>query len=388
MELWSRRWLLALCGYADWKNVSSRPNQMRLWMCTTCVHHNSSKAACSQCGVRSSWAEVVKGVQQTNSATPPSLPNEEIKALEAALAAPPDNVDLCGKVRAPLEERLQHARKKRRETANPWINVSKDVEAPFNALPRQSRLRLHSNKQHKRRSKKPKRTNLVFEKKELEKQALSQTAQPTCSQTTSCKAAPLSAAVTELSRHMPASEASAIQIALDGLLSLIAQAAERASRAEAEGTATRAWDCDDEDLDMDTPDDVLLKTPTTRHRKTTRKKCSVWSDVESDRKSVQKCRWGVLRMTPMTVVSANIATLDPKAERAAAREGLHQGQQAEELERLMTRVQTSSLHRNIGSNLLDRDVVGSSSKCTPAPAHKALLVLHFGSRETVSISLN
>ena len=171
MELWSRRWLLALCGYADWKNVSSRPNQMRLWMCTTCVHHNSSKAACSQCGVRSSWAEVVKGVQQTNSATPPSLPNEEIKALEAALAAPPDNVDLCGKVRAPLEERLQHARKKRRETANPWINVSKDVEAPFNALPRQSRLRLHSNKQHKRRSKKPKRTNLVFEKNELEKQA-------------------------------------------------------------------------------------------------------------------------------------------------------------------------------------------------------------------------
>ena len=73
--------------------------------------------------------------------------------------------------------------------------------------------------------------------------------------------------MTELSRHMPASEASAIQIALDGLLSLIAQAAERASRAEAEGTATRAWDCDDEDLDMDTPDDVLLETPTTRHRK-------------------------------------------------------------------------------------------------------------------------
>ena len=112
-----------------------------------------------------------------NSATPPSLPNGEIKALEAALAAPPDNVDLCGKVRAPLEERLQHARRKRRETANPWINVSRDVEAPFNALPRQSRLRLHSNKRHKRRSKKPKRTNLVFEKKELEKQALSQTAQ-------------------------------------------------------------------------------------------------------------------------------------------------------------------------------------------------------------------
>ena len=49
-------------GYADWKNISSRPNQKRLWMCTTCVHYNSSKAACSQCGLRRSWAEVVKGV--------------------------------------------------------------------------------------------------------------------------------------------------------------------------------------------------------------------------------------------------------------------------------------------------------------------------------------
>ena len=104
-------------GYADWKNVPSRPNQMRLWMCTTCGHHNSSKAACSQCGVRSSWAEVVKGVQQTNSATPPSLPNEEIKALEAALAAPPDNVDLCGKVRAPLEgEASTRSQKKARDS--------------------------------------------------------------------------------------------------------------------------------------------------------------------------------------------------------------------------------------------------------------------------------
>ena len=36
----------------------------------------------------------------------------------------------------------------------------------------------------------------------------------------------------------------------------------------------------------------------------------------------------------MTVVSANIATLDPEAERAAARAGLRQGQRAEELERM------------------------------------------------------
>ena len=36
----------------------------------------------------------------------------------------------------------------------------------------------------------------------------------------------------------------------------------------------------------------------------------------------------------MAVVSANIATLDPKAERAGARAGLRQGQRAEELERM------------------------------------------------------
>ena len=36
----------------------------------------------------------------------------------------------------------------------------------------------------------------------------------------------------------------------------------------------------------------------------------------------------------MTVVSANMATLDPKSERAAARAGLRQGQRAEELERM------------------------------------------------------
>ena len=95
---------------------------------------------------------------------------------------------------------------------------------------------------------------------ELEKRALSQTTQPTCLQTISCKAAPLRAAVTELSRQMPATGASPIQTALDGLLSLIAQAAEKASRAEAEGSATCVWDCDDEDLDLDTPDDVLLDT--------------------------------------------------------------------------------------------------------------------------------
>ena len=39
---------------------------------------------------------------------------------------------------------------------------------------------------------------------------------------------------------------------------------------------------------------------------------------------------------------------------------------------LMTRVQTSSAYKSTGPKRLDRDVVGSSSRCTPAPADKAL----------------
>ena len=58
---------------------------------------------------------------------------------------------------------------------------------------------------------------------------------------------------------MPATEASTTQAALDGLLSIV-QAAETTSRAEAEGSANCVWDCDSEDLDCDTPDDVLLDT--------------------------------------------------------------------------------------------------------------------------------
>ena len=151
---------------------------------------------------------------------------------------------------------------------------------------------------------------------ELEKQALSQTTQPTCLQTISSKAAPLSAAVTELSRHMLATEASTIQAALDGLLSLIAQAAEKASRAEAEGSATCVWDFDDDDLDLDTPDDVLLETL----------KRSSDSDAQEMLRTVRR------RMRAKQ--SANKATLDPEAEGAAAIARLRQGQRAEELERL------------------------------------------------------
>ena len=66
-------WLLRL---EEWF-LTSQPDAI-VDMCITCGHYNSSKAACSQCGLRRSWAEVVKRVQQTNSATPPSQPQGRI----------------------------------------------------------------------------------------------------------------------------------------------------------------------------------------------------------------------------------------------------------------------------------------------------------------------
>ena len=63
------------------------------------------------------------------------------------------------------------------------------------------------------------------------------------------------------------------------------------------------------------------------------------------------------RVTPMTVVSANIATLDPKAERAAPRAGCAKDNEPKSSNAcLMTRVWTSSPYRSIGPKQLDRDV--------------------------------
>ena len=41
---------------------------------------------------------------------------------------------------------------------------------------------------------------------------------------------------------------------------LLHKAAEKASRTETEASSTRVWDCDEEDLELETPDDVLLDT--------------------------------------------------------------------------------------------------------------------------------
>ena len=53
---------------------------------------------------------------------------------------------------------------KRHETANLWIRDSKAAEEPSSEHPRQDKQRLHSNKQRKLLSKKPKRTKHVFER--------------------------------------------------------------------------------------------------------------------------------------------------------------------------------------------------------------------------------
>ena len=160
---------------------------------------------------------------------------------------------------------------------------------------------------------------------------------------------------------MPATEASTVQTALNGLLFLIAQAAEKASRAEAEGSATCVWDCHDEDRNIDTPDDVLLDTlkrdsegdaKEMLRAASEQKQCS---DVPKGKKS-----HGCDGKTPMTVVSANMATLDPKAELAAARAGLRQEQRAEELKHMFDDAGADVIalqeHR---SKQLDRNVVGS-----------------------------
>ena len=84
----------------------------------------------------------------------------------------------------------------------------------------------------------------------------------------------------------------------------------------------------------------------------------------------------------MTVVSANTAKLDPKADRAAARAGLRQGQRVEELERMFDdagadvialqehRLQTTGQRRG---GLFQYE----------NSAHKALSEMHFGSDEAV-----
>ena len=244
MAFRSWRWFLALwlLRLENW-SFTSQPEAF------VDMHHMWSSQLSEGCQqpVRTETqlgAEVVKGVQQTNSVTLASQAKEEIKALEAALAALPD-VEPFGKVRAPLEERRQYARKEARDS-NP---LDQRLEGCRGALQRASKAKQAAIVQKQA-------AQAAFEKAEadesriladladLEKQALSPTTQPTCLQTISCKADQFSAAVIELSRYMPATEASTIQAALDGLLSLNAQAAEKASRAKAEG--------------LDTPDDVLL----------------------------------------------------------------------------------------------------------------------------------
>ena len=167
--------------------------------------------------------------------------------------------------------------------------------------------------------------------------------------------------MTELSRHMPTTEASTIQAALGGLLSLIAQAAEKASRAEAEGSATCVWDCDDGDLDCDTPDDVLLDTlergsegDAQEMLRTVRRRIRApWLRRKAQQDDADDCRvgkHGQLHVTPRLSV--------PLLEQGYAKDNEAKSSNA----CLMTWVQTSSPYRSTGSKRLDRDVVDSSSR--------------------------
>ena len=84
----------------------------------------------------------------------------------------------------------------------------------------------------------------------------------------------------------------------------------------------------------------------------------------------------------MSVVWSNIGTLDPKAERAAARAGLRQGQRAEELKRMfddegadVIALQEHQLRWALPAGILQRQPTRLSG-------------LHFGSGEAVSSSSN
>ena len=137
------------------------------------------------------------------------------------------------------------------------------------------------------------------------------------------------------------------------------------------GSAT--WDCHDEDLNFDLPDDVLLDTLKRGsegdaqemlravRRRIRAKQCS---DVPMGGGGSHCCDGKHSGMTPMTVVSAPTATLDPRAERAAARAGSRQGQRAEELE---------CMFDDAGADVIALEHRLQTSRYTPAPAHKARL---------------
>ena len=91
MALWSWRWFLALWLFRqENRSFTSQPEAF------VDVNHMWSLQLFED-GLQSVRIKAQLGpgrVQQTNSTTLPSQPKEGIKALEAALSALPDNVDL------------------------------------------------------------------------------------------------------------------------------------------------------------------------------------------------------------------------------------------------------------------------------------------------------
>ena len=198
--------------------------------CAPRGHYNSSKAACSQCGLKRSWAEVLKGVQQTNSTTPPSQPKEEIKALGGST---------CCTTRQCRSLWKSTCSSGGKTSTRPQRGARQQT---FGSTSR--RMQRHPTARFQGKA--------SFE----------------CSATSTTSGIRKSGGgrVSFSSRTCRTRETGTFanrtaNLLADHLLqSGSPSAAEKASRTETEGSATCVWDCDDEDLDLDIPDDVVLDT--------------------------------------------------------------------------------------------------------------------------------
>ena len=263
-------------------------------------------------------------------------------------------------------------RPQRGETANPCTNASKDAEAPFNALPRQNKLRLLSNKQHKRLSRKPRRTSLVF-------------VQSLPSSRSRHFRKPPTLVTCQRPKHLPDKKLS-MAFSPSLLMQRRKHRVQRRSRHLRLGLRRRRFG------------PLYTRRRPSRHPQARlRRRCAgnaPFGQTSHQSKTLFGCADGShgsdrkhSRMTPMTVVSANTATLDPKADRAAARAGLRQGQRVEELERMFddAGADVIALQEHLLQTTGQR--CGGLFQCVYS-AHKALSEMHFGSDEAVSSSSN
>ena len=163
----------------------------------------------------------------------------------------------------PLVERLQHARKEARDSKP----LDQRLEGCRGALQRASKAKQAAIAQQQAAQAAFEKadadeTRIRAELAEPQKHALSQTTQPTFLQTISCKAVPLSASLTDLSRHTCQRPKHLPHKTLFIVFSpsLLKQRRKHRVQRRRVRSATCGWDSNDEDLNIDTPDDVLLDT--------------------------------------------------------------------------------------------------------------------------------